>query len=430
MRILVAGATGLIGSAVVARLILAGHTVTALSRSVATAQRRQPEASWVSVDIARQVAPEHWLPHLQGIEAVVNCAGALQDGPSDNLQGVHAVGIAALFAACERLGIRRVVHFSAIGVDRATPTAFSRTKLAGDQALMARDLDWVILRPSVVLGRAAYGAGALMRALAALPVLPLMPNTGPLQVVQLDEVVETVLFFLKPDAPACVALEIAGPERLPFADVVLQYRRWRGARPPRILHLPEWAARIVYLLGDLAGLLGWRPPVRSTARREIVRGAVGDPEPWLRMTGIVPRSLSAALSAEPVTVQERWFAPMYLLKPLIFAIFAGFWIFTGILSVGPSYELGVALMLEGGSGPLGGPSVIAGGLADLLIGIGIAVRRFTRPALFAALAISLFYVVAGTILLPRLWLEPLGPLAKIWPILMLNLTALAILKDR
>ncbi len=430
MRVVVSGATGLIGSAVVARLILAGHEVTALSRSVAGASLRQPEARWLSLDIARQAMPEHWIQHLQGIEAVVSCAGALQDGPSDSLKGVHATGIAALFTACETLGVRRVVHFSAIGVDRETPTEFSRTKLAGDQALMARDLDWVILRPSVVLGRATYGASALMRALAVLPVLPLMPNTGPLQVVQLDEVVETVLFFLKPGAPSRLALELAGPERLSLADVVLHYRRWRGDKAPRIFRLPERAAQMLYILGDLAGLLGWRPPVRSTARREIVRGAVGDPGPWSRMTGIVPRSLSTALGAAPISVQERWFAPMYLLKPLIFAILAGFWIVTGVLSVGPSYELGVALMLEGGAGPLSGPSVIAGGLADLVIGLGIAVRRFTRPALYAALAISLFYVVAGSILLPQLWLEPLGPLTKIWPILMLNLTALAILKDR
>ena len=178
MRILVTGATGLIGSAVVARLIRAGHAVTGLSRSVTSARRHQPEADWLSVDIARHVTAERGVPHLQGIEAVVNCAGALQDGPADSLQGVHTVGIGALFVACEQLGIRRVVHFSAIGVDRAAPTGFSRTKLAGDQGLMARNLDWVILRPSVVLGRTAYGASALMRALAALPVLPLMPNTG------------------------------------------------------------------------------------------------------------------------------------------------------------------------------------------------------------------------------------------------------------
>jgi uncharacterized protein YbjT (DUF2867 family) len=69
-------------------------------------------------------------------------------------------------------------------------TDFPRTKLHGDQKLIASQLDWVILRPSVVLGRPVYGASALFRALAILPILPVMPNTGSLQVVQLEEVVQ------------------------------------------------------------------------------------------------------------------------------------------------------------------------------------------------------------------------------------------------
>ena len=149
--------------------------------------------------------------------------------------GVHGDGAAALFAACEQAGVRRVVQISAIGVDRGAATAFARTKLAGDQALMARDLDWVILRPSVVVGRQAYGGSALFRGLAALPVMPRLADTGPLQVVQLDDLVRTVLFFLQPDAPSRVALEIAGPERLSLDEVLIAYRRWlgHGERPLR-----------------------------------------------------------------------------------------------------------------------------------------------------------------------------------------------------
>ncbi|TIR45930.1 MAG: nucleoside-diphosphate sugar epimerase, partial [Mesorhizobium sp.] len=92
--------------------------------------------------------------------------------------------------------------FSAMGVDRAQPSSFSATKYAGDQALMALDLDWIILRPSVVLGRPVFGASALFRGLASLPILPSMPDTGRLQVVQLDDVVSTVLFFLNPGSPS------------------------------------------------------------------------------------------------------------------------------------------------------------------------------------------------------------------------------------
>ena len=343
---------------------------------------------------------------------------------------MHADGVGALFAACESAGVRRVVHLSAIGVDRETPSEFSRTKREGDEALMRRDLDWVILRPSVVLGPAAYGGSALFRGLAALPILPVMPDTGPLQIVQLDDVVATVLFFLAPGAPSLVALDLAGPERLSFAEIVCRYRAWLGGREPRIISVPGWIGAALYRLGDFAGWLGWRPPLRSTARREIGRGAVGDPGRWTEVTGIAPRSLSAALTRHPASVQERWFAGLYALKPVAFVVFSLFWIVTGLLSLGPGREIGADLMRQGGAGVLSTPAVIAGGIIDIAIGCAIAWRRTTRLGLWAAIAISVFYIVAGTLMTPWLWAEPLGPFVKIFPILVLNLVALAILEDR
>ncbi|WP_345936809.1 MULTISPECIES: SDR family oxidoreductase [Tistrella] len=430
VHILVTGATGLIGSAVTARLLALGHQVTGVARGVGEAARRMPQVRWRAVDIARTRTAAGWAPALAGVDAVVNCAGALQHGGGDDLEGVHTSGIDALYAAAEQAGIRRVIHISAMGVDRATPTAFSRTKLAGEQALMARDLDWVILRPSVVIGPAAYGGSAMFRGLAALPILPVMPDTGPLQVVQLDDVVATVVHVLAPDVPGRVALDLAGPTRHSFAEVVNLHRRWLGFPDARTLPFSRPVAALLYRLGDFAGWLGWRPPLRSTARVEIGRGAVGDPAPWITATGILPTALPDALAAHPASVQERWFAGLYILKPVLFTVFALFWIGTGIVSIGPGYGIGRDLMLLGGAGALAGPSVIAGGLADLLIGIGIAFRRTTRLALYAAIAISVFYAIAGTTILPALWIEPLGPMLKIWPILGLNLVLLAILEDR
>jgi uncharacterized protein YbjT (DUF2867 family) len=376
------------------------------------------------------VTPAAWAALLDGVDAVVNCAGVLQDGVADSAQAVHVDAPRALFQACKDAGVRKVIQISAMGADREALSRFSETKRQGDLSLTERDLDWVILRPSVVLGRGAYGGSALLRGLASLPFVLRPAKAGRLQVVQLDDVVETVAFFLRPEAPARVDIELAGPEQLPFEEVIARYRSWLGWRRPRPITAPYLLMNIGYRLGDLAGALGWRAPIRTTARREMVRGAVGDPSEWMAITGIDPQSMETALLRHPATAPDRWFAGLFVLKPFVFGVLAIFWIGTGLISLGPGFRIGAGLMREGGAGALSEPSVVAGALADIAIGTAIAFRPTARLGLYAALLLSIFYLVAGTVILPRLWADPLGPMWKIWPILVLIIAALAILDDR
>jgi len=130
-------------------------------------------------------------------------------------------------------------------------------------------------------------------------------------------------------------------------------------------------------------------------------------------------------------VQERWFVRLYTLKPLVFGVFGLFWIVTGIISLGPGWDIGMSLLQEGGlEGNFAAPTVIAGALADIVVGFAILSRPSSRYGLWAALIISFVYMVIGTTLVPRLWSDPLGPMLKIWPVLMLNLIAMAIREDR
>ena len=118
------------------------------------------------------------------------------------------------------------------------------------------------------------------------------------------------------------------------------------------------------------------------------RGATGDPAPWRQATGIAPRDLEAALASEPASVQERWFARLYALKPVIFGVFGLFWIVTGIVSLGPGWEIGMSLLREGGlEENLAAVTVIAGAVADLIIGLAILSRPLSRYGLWAALII-------------------------------------------
>lgn len=429
MRILVTGASGFIGAAICARLIGEGHAVYGAGRPGGS-PLPQGLAGEVLIDMARTSAADHWVPHLHGLEAVVNCAGLLQRGLAGGPAELHLSGADALFAACELAGIRRVVQISALGIAADSPTEFAQSKHAGDEALMARDLDWVILRPSVVLGRPAYGGSALIRGLAALPVLPVVVESGPLQVVSLDDVVETVVFCLQSDAPRRTVLELAGPERLSLEAIVAAYRHWFRWPPAKSIRLPDLAGRILFSLGDVAGALGWRPPVRSTARKEILRGSTGDPKAWQEATGIVPRSLKDMLDTTPPSVQERWFAKLFFLKPVILIVLASFWLLTGLIALGPGYAEAIGILEQAGLGGLSAPIVTSGAVIDIVLGLAMLYRPSARPALIAGFGLSLLYLVIGSFIAAELWADPLGAFTKILPLLALNLVALAILKDR
>ncbi|MCC6983230.1 MAG: SDR family oxidoreductase [Bauldia sp.] len=423
MRVLLTGASGLIGSAVRARLEADGHSVVAVVRRARGAEGE------VAVDLARATEASAWTPHLEGVEAVVNCAGVLQDGPGESTERVHLAAVAALAAACEAGGVRRFIQVSALGAERDL-TAFARTKHAAESALAATGLDWVVLRPAVVVGRAAYGGSALFRGLAALPVLPEVRGTAGLQIVQLDDLVAAVAFFLKEDAPARLVLDMVGPQRLSVTEVVQHYRRWLRLRPARTLPVPGWLWRAICFGGDLVRWFGWRAPLNSTLARELAAEATGDVEALTRVTGIVPRSLGQALAAEPASVQERWFSRLYLLKPIVLGVLALFWATSGLIGVGPGLWQAEALLRVAGFDDFAVPAAIAAGLLDVAVGVGILFRRSAWGALVLGFWVSILYLAGGTVLLPSLWADPLGPFVKVLPILALHAIALATLPDR
>ncbi|WP_453947325.1 hypothetical protein [Bradyrhizobium sp. USDA 372] len=197
-----------------------------------------------------------------------------------------------------------------------------------------------------------------------------MPGTAAIQPVHLDDVVETVVFFLRPGAPARVALDLAGPERIAFSDTVALFRSWLRWRPAYRLHLPAWVASAAYRARDVAQMLGWATPINAAARAEMRRGATGDAEPWRQITGIRPRDIEAALAREPPSVQERWFPRLYLLKPLNFGAFGLFWSGTGIISLGPRWEIGMSLLREGRLPEnVAALTIVAGALPDIALAL-------------------------------------------------------------
>lgn len=431
MKILVLGGYGLIGDAIIGRLLRDGHHVAGLGRDIRDAQRRQPAVRWIAADMSKLLAAEDWLPVIAGMDAVVNAAGALQDGPRDRLDAIHRGSVVALVAACEQAGVRRFVQISAIGADPASANPFFSTKAEGDKAVTSSSLEWTILRPGLVIAPAAYGGTALLRALAAFPgFIPAVMSRQPIQTVSVTDVSEAVSRAVAGSLPPRSATDLVEAEVRSLADVLLAFRAWLGLPPASIVPMPAFLGRIAAVVADGLGLLGWRSPLRSAALAALTRGVTGNARSWKEISDHRLQPLEATLAAMPAHVQERWFARLWLLKPLVFGVLSLFWLVSGIVGFIRQDAAADILVSHGLSPALALGMVLAGSVADLIVGTAVLVRSFARPALMGMIAITLAYLGAATVVAPDLWLDPLGAMVKAVPALCLVLVALAILDER
>ncbi|AXI41954.1 SDR family oxidoreductase [Sulfitobacter sp. SK011] len=429
-RAVVLGGYGLIGAACLRALKSAGFTVTGVGRDADAARRVDPNGDWLIRDIARTTAAD-WAHDLAGIDVVVNASGALQDGARDDLTAIHEGAIKALI---DGLGDQktRFIQISAVGVALDAPTAFMSTKARGDANLMNSTLDWIILRPTLVLGRAAYGGTALLRAAAAMPLIgfQVLPDT-PVQTIALDDLAAAVVQAARGDIPPGTLADVTSADVHTFASLTNKIRGWLGFAPWRFtITVPQPLLTLTGKIADGLGWLGWRSPFRSTALNVLADGIKGDPAAWHAAGGAACRSLDQTLRDMPATLQDRWFSRLFLLLPVAIATLSLFWMLSGLIGLartGPAIEVLTSRGIDAGVASF---AVIGGGVIDVALGTAILFRRYARRACGAMIAVSLGYLAAGTLLTPDIWVDPLGPFVKVLPGIVLAGMVMALMDDR
>ncbi|MCI5075801.1 SDR family oxidoreductase [Oricola sp.] len=430
-RVLVLGAYGLIGSGVARHLRAAGHHVSGLGRSDATARRVLPHTRWIIRDMATLLAAADWLPVVEGHDTVVNCAGALQDGPRDQLQAIHADAVAALAEACRQKSVR-LVQISAAGVSDQASTSFFRTKAAGDAAIRAAGGDFTILRPGLVLAPTAYGGTTLLRMLAAFPaVQPIaLPDTL-LRTVSLSDLALAVEKAATGELGTGETIDLVEERPHTLSAIVAGMRKWLGFAPARLqITMPPAVTRLVSSGADALGLLGWRSPLRSTAIAVMQDGVDGEPARWRALTGRAVSSFEQTLASMPARSEDRIAARMALAMPFAVAALFILWAVSGVVGFLRVDAASGVLTAGGWPDGLARASVLFWSAVDIALAMLILIRRYAARACLAMAGVSLVYLAAASLFTPWLWADPLGSLVKIVPIIVLALVTSAMLQER
>jgi uncharacterized protein YbjT (DUF2867 family) len=428
----VLGASGLIGRFVTDDLRARGFHVTGVARKFAASQKstsfdlERPILSMESGALAQLIED-------QASELIVNCLGVLQDGVGSDTSAVHRDFVERLLQAIKAGGRAvRLVQISIPGSADDDRTAFSTTKREAERLIAASGVPYAILRPGFVIAPSAYGGSAMLRALAAFPLdVPAREDATPFQPVAIEDIAATIAWLAGHEAAGDVTWDLMQPQPITLGAVIEQFRWSLGTATGSRIALPAFMLDLGAHLGDLASRLGWSPPMRSTAIAELRRGVTGDPSAWMTATGIAPITIEQRIGSRTATIQDKWFARLFLIKALTILSLALFWILSGFIALIISYDAAAAILTAHHFPPaLVHPFTIGSSLMDITIGGLIAFRRTSATGLIAGIVVSVGYMAGAALLTPDLWIEPLGALVKTGPAIVLMIVALLTLDNR
>jgi uncharacterized protein YbjT (DUF2867 family) len=241
VRVLVTGATGFVGPAIVRRLVADGHTVRVLEHTPGSgAELPNQEAvpgSMTDADSLRRAT--------EGQEVVVHLVAILTGRP-EQFRAVMEQGTRDLLEAAREAGVQRFVLMSALGTDERTKdlVPYYGAKWQMEQDVKASGLEHVIFRPSFVFGSEGGALGQFKKIARLAPVTPIVgPGTQRIQPIWVDDVAAYFAAAVDKREAANRTFELGGPDAVTWNEFWSRLKQAQGSRRPS-LHVPFGLMRI------------------------------------------------------------------------------------------------------------------------------------------------------------------------------------------
>jgi NADH dehydrogenase len=218
--LLLTGATGLVGSALLRRLVAEGAQVRCLVRDP---RRLGAQRVRVQIALGDLTDPPSFRNALRGVSTVVHLAASIRDQPRGSIEELNGIATWRMVEAAERSGVERFMFFSVLEASTHHRARFFRAKALAEQAVRDAQLRSTVFAPSIV-----YAPGdPWLTLLERLSLLPLMPISGSgralYQPIWAEDVADCVIAELRRSedrGDRRTRYELAGPETLTHSEIV------------------------------------------------------------------------------------------------------------------------------------------------------------------------------------------------------------------
>ncbi len=297
--VLVTGASGFVGSYVVPALLAAGHRVRALVRTDAAGQLvlgRLPEPARSSVELRTGDVTERSSldAALAGSDALIHLVAIARDrGDGREIERVNVEGTRNVIQAAEDAGVRRYVHQGALAVVDDPRLHFASSKARAEALVRASQLDWTILKPSLLWGERDGFFNVIAGLVRTAPGLVPVPGNGQARFQPLAATDAAVALRLAVERPAMIGAiyELGGPRYWTYRQITREVLRGMG-RKRLIVPVP---VTLISLVARTAEAVRLPFPVASDQLRQLGIDNVGPLDGFQGAFGIAPRELAGNL---------------------------------------------------------------------------------------------------------------------------------------
>ena len=292
MHVLVTGATGFIGRAVLPKLTQADHQIRILLRPSPTSPRL-PKGVPLEVGLSDLTDGHGVRAALLGIEAILHLAGSEGQGSRADLSRSDEEGSRTLAEAARETGVRQLIYLSHLGADRASAYPVMRAKAVAEESIRRSEVPYTIVRAAAVYGPEDRFTTSLATTLAVSPGIYFLPGNGsvPLQPLWVDDLATALVWALDEEGLVGRTYEVGGPEVLSWKAIVELVMA--AGRLPRILaEVRPPLLRAAFRLGEM--ILPW-PPFTPFWLDYLAQSRTGALDTLPRAFGLQPSRMEHAL---------------------------------------------------------------------------------------------------------------------------------------
>ena len=279
--VLVTGATGLVGTAVVRRLKDSDWTVRGMTHTPSKTESLR--ASGCSEVVIGDVTdPAGMIKAAEGADAIIHSVGVLIEKGKATYESVNIGGTRNAVEAAKLAGCDRFVMMSALGLQPVERNAYAASKVSCEDLVKSSALSYAILRSSYVCGPGAEIL-QLFKSLASMPVVPVIGKGAQLmQFVSVADVASCLVGSLDLEASTSEVFELCGPVPVTYDEVIDLVASLHGKTPKRKLHMP---VRLINLTLPLAEIIPGSVVSRTTVEM-LLRDSTCDPRGAAKAFGV------------------------------------------------------------------------------------------------------------------------------------------------